>query len=140
MALIVFNFFPYWTAIENNSVGSYALYSYALTHQQSGELTLNTDLYVSVASLTGIAVVIALIEIFSFKNRIKQMKLGVLNSMVMTLTLLIMTYFVWDIQNAIKGKIGIGLFILAMAIIFNILARRFIQKDEQLVRSVDRLR
>ena len=34
----------------------------------------------------------------------------------------------------------LGIFVFALAMILNILARRFIQKDEKLVRSVDRLR
>ena len=51
-----------------------------------------------------------------------------------------MTYFIISIQNEYEGTFGFGLFIYAMAMLLNIVARRFIQKDEKLVRSVDRLR
>jgi len=81
-----------------------------------------------------------LIEIFKFKNRVVQMKLAIANSFLMSINLALMTYFVIILQKEHVGGFGIGIFIYALAMLLNILARRFIQKDEKLVRSVDRLR
>jgi hypothetical protein len=58
----------------------------------------------------------------------------------MSINLVLMTYFIITLQEVYQGSFGIGIFIYALAMLFNIVARRFIQKDENLVRSVDRLR
>ena len=106
-----------------------------------GEITVEEfGLFSVVAGLSILAAVVAVIEIFQFKNRLTQMKIGALNSVIMTADLGLMTYFVLDIQKQHPGSFGIGLFILAIAMIFNIMARRAIQRDEKLVRSVDRIR
>lgn len=140
VALITFNFFPYWTGTNPADGSGHALYSYAHIMYGVEAGTSVQGLFIGVAIITGIAVLIAVLEIFAYKNRLTQMKLGVLNSVLMTLTLLLMTYFVLGMQQNYTGTFGIGLFVFAMAMLFNILARRFIQKDERLVRSVDRLR
>ena len=84
--------------------------------------------------------IIVLMEIFKFKNRLLQMKLAIANSFLMSINLALMTYFVITLQKDHVGGFGLGIFVFALAMLLNILARRFIQKDEKLVRSVDRLR
>lgn len=88
------------------------------------------------------ASIIAFISIFSFKNRLTQMKLGALNALIMAATLGISFYHIYQYDPLVdgQGSITTGFYLPAAAMILNILANRFIRKDEKLVRSVDRLR
>ncbi len=140
IALVLFNIFPYWQVAVEEGGNPVLLMSYGLTGSGNGEAAITYGLYPLVAGLSGLAIIIALVEIFKYKNRITQMKLAIANSFLMTATLVLMTYFVMDLQKQQPGTFGVGFFIFALAMLLNILARRFIQKDEKLVRSVDRLR
>lgn len=135
-----FNFFPYWEGSAEGSGIIQQLTTYAYI-TINGEVTeMEFGLFTGVAVLSGIGALIALIEIFMYKNRLRQMTLSVINSFVMTITIGLMAYFIFELQKTVHGKFDPGAFLLALAMFFNILARRFIQKDENLVRSVDRIR
>lgn len=86
-----------------------------------------------------------LFTIFKFRNRKTQIKLVVLN------IILIMLFGIWLYINAGShlasvnqflgaGNIGVGFFLLPIAIIFLSLALGGIRKDEKLIKSADRLR
>jgi uncharacterized YccA/Bax inhibitor family protein len=113
--------------------------------------TAGTDLteyiyfpYTISGGLALIGAFIAVVEIFKYKNRLTQIKLGMLNSLVMVASLLllvILSYFDQkELMPTIQGIYEPGLFLPAAALIFNSLANRFIRKDEKLVRSIDRIR
>ena len=138
--LVAFNFFPYWQATSESTGTIQQLFTYAYLVKEGENVTMEFGLYVAVAALSGIGALIALIEIFMYKNRLRQMTMGVINSFVMTITIGLMAYFIFNFQKTTPGKFEPGVFLLALAMFFNILARRFIQKDENLVRSVDRIR
>ncbi|TAI49512.1 DUF4293 domain-containing protein [Flagellimonas allohymeniacidonis] len=84
---------------------------------------------------------LALITIFMYKNRQNQF---VLNRLNMILNLFLLGFFVYRSLNLsgeseISEK-GIGMLIPVFSIVFLVLANRAIKKDEDLVKSVDRLR
>lgn len=87
---------------------------------------------------------VALISIFQFKNRLTQMKLGALNSMLMVAFLGICFYKVNQFESLVnplaQGNFQLGFFFPAVALVLNAVANRFIRKDEKLVKSVDRIR
>jgi hypothetical protein len=140
IALAAFNYFPYWQSNGGAAEGDLLLMSYGLAVIGDGVPVVEFGLYTVVAGLSGLAGMILLIEILKFKNRILQMKLAIANSFLMSVNLVLMTYFIIELQKDRVGGFGFGIFIFALAMLLNILARRFIQKDEKLVRSVDRLR
>jgi membrane protease YdiL (CAAX protease family) len=85
--------------------------------------------------------IIAIMSIFTFKKRKKQF---VLNRLNMILNLFLLGFFVYRSLNlsgetAVSEK-GIGMLIPVFSIVFLVLANRAIKKDEDLVKSVDRLR
>ncbi len=87
------------------------------------------------------AAALALITIFMFKNRKNQF---VMNRLNMILNLFLLGFFVYRSLNLsgesnISEK-GIGMLIPVFSIVFLVLANRAIKKDEDLVKSVDRLR
>ncbi len=134
--LITFNFLPYW----QSNTEDITLFSYGYQFTEGENTILEFGLYTAVAVLSGIGALVALIEIFMYKNRMLQMMMSVINSFILMITIGLMAYFIYELQKSTPGKFEPGSFALAMAMFMNILARRFIQKDENLVRSVDRIR
>lgn len=83
----------------------------------------------------------AILAIFLFKKRQNQF---VINRLNMILNLFLLGFFVYRSLNlsgetAVSEK-GIGMLIPVFSIVFLVLANRAIKKDEDLVKSVDRLR
>ena len=97
-----------------------------------------------IALLAALAVLIALYEVFQYKNRLTQMKLSALNALIMASCLGISFYQIFQFEKLInpdtQGTFLVGFFLPAGAMIMNIIANRFIKKDEDLIRSVDRIR
>ncbi|GGD28730.1 MULTISPECIES: DUF4293 domain-containing protein [Hyunsoonleella] len=84
---------------------------------------------------------LSLITIFLFKNRKLQFVLGRLN---IILNFFLLGFFVYLSLN-LSGETevsekGIGMFLPIISIVFLALANKAIKKDEDLVKSVDRLR
>jgi hypothetical protein len=84
---------------------------------------------------------LALMTVFLFKNRKNQF---VLNRLNIILNLFLLGFFVYRSlslsgETSVSEK-GIGMLIPVFSIVFLVLANRAIKKDEDLVKSVDRLR
>jgi len=106
---------------------------------ESIEIYAHNELYVSLAFY--VSAVLAIIAIVLFKNRKNQF---VLNRLNLILNLFLLGFFVYRSLNLsgesnISEK-GIGMLIPIISIVFLVLANRAIKKDEDLVKSVDRLR
>jgi hypothetical protein len=90
----------------------------------------------------GLSTTITLLSILSFKKRQNQFVIGRLN---IILNLILLGLFVYHSLNlsgetlAVSEK-GIGMFLPIVAIVLLVLANKAIKKDEDLVKSVDRLR
>ena len=92
--------------------------------------------------LFGLSTVLSLIGIISFKNRQLQFVLGRLN---IILNLILLGLFVYQSLNLsgetpVVSEKGIGMFLPIISIVLLVLANKAIKKDEDLVKSVDRLR
>jgi membrane-anchored protein YejM (alkaline phosphatase superfamily) len=84
---------------------------------------------------------LSLISIFNYKNRQTQFVIGRLN---IILNFILLGLFVYQLlispgESQISEK-GVGIFIPIFSIVFLVLANKAIKKDEDLVKSVDRLR
>ncbi|WP_420385411.1 DUF4293 domain-containing protein [Roseivirga sp.] len=95
-----------------------------------------------IGALSIIAALIAIFSVLQFRNRLNQMKLGALNALIMAATLGISYYKIYQYEGLIEGQgaISLGFYLPAGAMLLNIIANRFIRKDEKLVKSVDRIR
>lgn len=92
--------------------------------------------------LFGLSTALTLISILYFKKRQHQF---VLNRLTIILNLILLGLFVYRSLNLSGEAIqvsekGIGMFLPIVAIVFLALANRAIKKDEDLVKSADRLR
>jgi len=94
------------------------------------------------AVLFGLSTTLSLVSIVSYKKRQNQFVMGRLN---IILNLILLGLFVYRSLNlsgviASVSEKGIGMFLPIVAIILLVLANKSIKKDEDLVKSVDRLR
>jgi len=80
-------------------------------------------------------------SVLKFNNRKEQIKLNRFNIVSNLYLLGIFVYQLLTLSGESKiSEKGIGLFLPVVAIVFLVLANKAIQKDEELVKSVDRLR
>lgn len=114
--------FPLWTLANGNDF-----------------LFMQNQLYVI---LFGLSTTMSLLSIISYKNRQHQFVIGRLN---IILNLILLGLFVYHSLNlsgetpAVSEK-GIGMLLPILAIVLLGFANKAIKKDEDLVKSVDRLR
>ncbi len=87
-----------------------------------------------------LSALVALIAIFSFKDRKKQFVLGRVILLINLFLLGILIYVSLNLPGEVTSEKGIGMFIPTIAILFTVMANKAIKKDEDLVKSVDRLR
>jgi hypothetical protein len=91
-----------------------------------------------------LGIILPVITLFLYKNRPLQMKLSRLTIALVSLSILLTSIlFYQDYQKMAVGTevtVQYGYLMLVLAILFLVLALRYIRKDEKLVRSADRLR
>ena len=116
-------------------------YIFALWTMDNGKdyFFMQNQIYVV---LLGLSTAITVYSIITFKKRQTQF---VLNRLNIVLNLILLGLFVYHSLN-ISGetpavsKKGIGMFLPILAVVLLVLANKAIKKDEDLVKSVDRLR
>ena len=133
LALIVMGvlpfFFPLWTQSISDSEDVAMQEFYFM---QSGAFT----------AMIGLSVSLSLLAILFYQKRQLQF---VINRLNIVLNLILLGLFVYRSLNVSGDAItvsekGIGMFLPIVSIVFLVLANKAIKKDEDLVKSVDRLR
>ena len=116
------------------------IFVFHLWTTSSDEMVFATDNIYYLALFLASAV-LSLISIFGYKNRKSQF---VLNRLNIILNFILLGIFVYQSLNlsgeADVSEKGIGIVIPALSIVLLVLANKAIKKDEDLVKSVDRLR
>ncbi|PIF30577.1 uncharacterized protein DUF4293 [Flavobacterium sp. 9] len=91
--------------------------------------------------LLGLSTMLTIVSIISYKKRQNQF---VMNRLNIILNLILLGLFVYRSLNlsgeTVVSEKGIGMFLPIVAIVLLVLANKAIKKDEDLVKSVDRLR
>lgn len=95
--------------------------------------------------LLGASVVLSAGILFSYKNRMRQMLMGLINSMLIAGSIGYAFYVIFKeaiplFDAAQNGKYAMGFYAMVVALLGNMIANRLIRKDEMLVRSSDRMR
>jgi len=86
---------------------------------------------------------LALITLFLYKKRLLQIRLIAITMMITVIEIiLIFLFYINKVEEltAIKPAYQFGIFLPLIALVFLVLANRFIRRDEALVKSADRLR
>ena len=138
--LIIMIFFPVWRAQKD--AAQLSIFPLHFSVKNADVTTTSYFPYSLIAIFAIAAATIAIISIGKFENRLLQIKLGALNSLIMALS---MGTAVWLTTGMMKeqqvaGEYGYSLFLPGIAMICNMVANRFIRRDEKLVRDSDRLR
>jgi hypothetical protein len=121
--------FPLWTQSAPGAAGSA---SHDFYFMESSTYT----------GLIGLSVSLSLLAILFYQKRQRQF---VINRLNIILNLILLGLFVYRSLNvsgeaAAVSEKGIGMFLPIVSIVFLALANKAIKKDEDLVKSVDRLR
>jgi uncharacterized membrane protein len=123
--IFVFNL---WKSIEKS------IFALDLFKSESNLLKLIPFLFL-------VAAILAFVAIFIFKNRKLQFVIGRLTILINLILLGLLIYVSLTLPGeASVSEKGIGMFIPILAILLLVLANKAIKKDEDLVKSVDRLR
>ena len=106
---------------------------------EGNEVFAKSETVISV--LFYVSAVLAFITIFIYKNRQNQF---VTNRLNIILNLFLLGFFLYQSLNlsieTVVSEKSIGMFIPVLSIIFLVIANKSIKKDEDIVKSVDRLR
>jgi len=152
VAMVSMLFLPLWSKTDTITGETVVLSAWNLKSiilNEAGEPTgagmLPQRSTIAIGLLALAAAAVAAYEIFQFRSRLTQMKLGLLNTLVLAAligtTLYYALYVGGDmVEAANNGSYHAGFYMPLLALLLNALANRFIKRDEDLVRSVDRLR
>ena len=93
------------------------------------------------AAIFGLCTTLAVVSIVSFKKRQNQFVMNRLNIILNFILLGLFVYRLLSVSGETQvSEKGIGMFLPIVSIVFLVLANKAIKKDEDLVKSVDRLR
>jgi len=142
-AVLLF-FFPLAGIYGDTS--TYLFYVYEFRNMVPGEESVFNNLAViPLAAINAAIALLALAGIFTFKNRLLQLRL-VRFAIFLDIIMVALIFFIY--AGIIERSVFVtpdymseaGIYFPLIALIFLILANRYIQRDERMVRSLDRLR
>lgn len=144
IAMLAVTALPIWeksSAILNEKV---ILTSFALEYFKAMTIVSTTNTMVMVI-LAIISACIAIFSITQYKKRMLQMTLGLINSILIAVVLGYTFYQVFKVGIPLfepenQGSYGAGFIAAVVAMLCNMIANRFIRRDEMLVKSADRMR
>ena len=153
VAMLLLLFFPIWEKSDQNYEAEkreYAIMNaFELRYEQrtsDNEIseTLGTQSTLPISIGAGLSALVMLISITRYKNRMTQVKLNALFSLLTAATF-VGIYLYISKANAlfdpqVFGTFLIGFYLPIAAMFNNFIANRFIRKDEKLVKSMDRIR
>ena len=98
-------------------------------------------LIIAMGAMFFVSALLTLIAIFNFKNRQMQFVIGRLVILINFILLGVLVYYTQNLSGEVQvSEKGIGLLIPILVILLVVMANKAIKKDEELVKSVDRLR
>lgn len=143
IAMFAMLFLPLWQKYNPETEQRALLTAIELSYTEGDEVKQHVYTFY-IAIMAFVSSIISVGSLFSYHNRMKQMKLNMINSLVMAITIGLTIYFLFEGEKMFEvskqGQWGYGFFCVPVALFCNSIANRFIRKDEKLVRSADRLR
>ena len=142
ISMIVGIFFPIWVGVDAGVTHKLYPLHYSMYSGSETSLAPNYFPYALTAILMIAAATLAIMEIRRYDDRILQIKMGTLNSLILMGVMVCVMWFANTMINAHPANwtYGYGLYIPFVGVTCNWLAVRFIRRDEKMVRNSDRLR
>ena len=145
IAMITSTLTPIWLQVNPMQTQSMEMTAWYTTIREIPGVNIisqSNNIYIGILALLTAAM--AIYSLLQYKNRKKQLLLNMINALLMGLTLGLVVYTSFqaneDFNPAVGGAFVLGFYSIALGLILNLVANRFIRKDEMLVRSVDRIR
>jgi len=136
-------FFPFWNYVSVSPEFTYQVSLFSIKYI-SGNPQIIMVGTLPILVLASVSAILALVALFSFKNREMQIKMNSYNIFITVIFIVtIYLYLPYNIQKALPVadyQWQYGLVFPLISLAFLILANVFIKKDEKLVKSADRLR
>ncbi|GAA4437020.1 DUF4293 domain-containing protein [Ravibacter arvi] len=144
LAMGAFIGLPVWHKTATNGEQSISLDAFTIRHQLNSVQAEVEPVYYHLILAVLIAGV-ALFALFKYRNRLLQSALCAVNSILMTVLLASVVYQtmfragkLFDPES--KGEYEYGFYALVISMLANVLANRFIRRDEKLVKESNRFR
>lgn len=135
--MLLFYIFP--IAIFTTDTFSFEFFNCHLTHPENLEPPITL---LPLAILPSLSIVISFVSIFLYKKRKLQMRLGKINLLlIFTITVVTILYFL-KLSELLNGSVQYGFsgIFPVLAFIITAMGISAINKDEKLVKSIDRIR
>ena len=141
VCMVVGIFLPIGIFTDPATNATHELYPLHYTIKQNGQAVTTYFPYSITAILMIAAATLAGMSITRYENRMTQVKIGTLNSLLLAGTMISIVVFFTQFANKFQtGGLGLVIWIAFTAAFCNWLALRFIRRDEKLVRDSERLR
>jgi ABC-type Fe3+ transport system permease subunit len=137
-------FFPVWEKINNNLDERATLTAWQLVHSRQGVAEVQNTFYIGILAV--ISALVAILAIFQFQKRTRQLWFCVGLDVSLASTAAAMIYFGYEGEKLFSPSLTrsdnfkTAIYLVVGALVCNLLAKRLIRRDENLVRSADRLR
>ena len=116
------------------------IFAFKLWENTAGEALYIEDVLAALVLTLGSSL-LSILTIFLFRNRKLQFVLGRINILLNLILLGLFVYWSLNISGEMDfSEKGIGMLVPVISIVFLVLANKAIKRDEDLVKSVDRLR
>lgn len=147
-SMIAMAFLPLWEKADPKASRLLTMNAYEIKLEQQntkGEMKLLDKKRITPISIgVFVAAVIMLSSIFCYKNRMTQIKLNLLFSLMVIGVIIGTTLYIPKanqiLNSQLQGSYLLGFYLPIIALLNNFIANRFIRKDEVLVKSADRIR
>lgn len=138
-ALLPFVMYKVPVAIFQSSGVLYEFFACHILNPNTNEAVINV---LPLAVLPLLTALLSLIAIFKYKNRTLQMKIGRVNLLMLLTTIAVQIIYYFRIGTILstEGQPGFSAIIPLVVMVLVFMANKAIKKDDNLVRSADRIR
>jgi len=135
--MLLFYMFP--IAVFNTGSFSYEFFNCHITHPENLKPPVAL---LPLALMPLFSVILSFVAIFMYKKRKLQMRLGKINMLIIFTILISMIFYIYRIDNMLVSRVKYGFSgifpLLTFVLVF--MANKAIKRDDDLVRSADRIR
>lgn len=145
ISMVTSTLFPIWLQVNPDQTQSMEMTAWytTITDTVDGSIiSQSNNIYIGIVAI--ISAALAIYSLLQYKNRKKQLLINMINALMMGSTLGLAVYTSFQANENFNPTVGgaflIGFYSIVFGLIMNLIANRFIRKDEMLIRSVDRIR
>ncbi|GAB2782879.1 DUF4293 domain-containing protein [Rhabdobacter roseus] len=144
LAMGVFSATPLWEKVAADGLQRVSLTAFRLVHQTNPvQSEVQSVFYLALLAI--LVAGVSVFTIFKYKQRLLQSALCAVNSILMTALLALTVYQTFYkaakfFEPETPGDYQIGFYALVVAMLANVMANRFIRRDERTVKESNRMR